>query len=237
MNEVITLQNSWKIIKKRGLLIILLAIFGAGIAATVSSFMITPIYEAKTQILINQKESKAQQVATDLQLINTYNVIITSPAILTKVIDRQSLSTTPEQLMKRIIVSSERNSQVVTIQVLDKDAKKAVDIANEVANVFNEQVPVLMQVDNVNILSTAKLPEHPKPVKPKKLFIIVVAAGISLLIGFALSFLLDLLDSTVKTEEDIESILNVPIIGIVSSFSLNREGDLSFRNRKIRRGH
>ncbi|MFP3813514.1 capsular biosynthesis protein, partial [Bacillus sp. SIMBA_005] len=66
---------------------------------------------------------------TDLRLINTYNVIIQSPAILSKVISRLHLDSTPEKLKEQITVSSASNSQVVNIAVQDKQADMAVNIA------------------------------------------------------------------------------------------------------------
>ncbi|WP_249727624.1 YveK family protein, partial [Bacillus paralicheniformis] len=89
----------------------------------ISYYIQTPIYEAETQLLDNQKSYEnqqlvgAQNVNTDLRLINTYNVIIKSPVILAKVNDVLSLDTTPDELMKQIEVSSANNSQVVNIRV------------------------------------------------------------------------------------------------------------------------
>ncbi|UZN00433.1 hypothetical protein OL548_13040 [Lysinibacillus sp. MHQ-1] len=84
----------------------------------------------------NQQLIGAQNVDTDLRLINTYNVIIKSPVILTKVIDVLALETSPETLMKQIEVSSANNSQVVNIRVQDEDEARAVKIANTIAEIF-----------------------------------------------------------------------------------------------------
>lgn len=195
----------------------------AGATIAVSYFVLTPIYKAETQILVNQKYEKegqylsSQQIDADLQLINTYNVIIKSPVILSKVIDELKLKSTPEKLTEQISVSSANNSQVLTVQVEDKNAEKAVEIANTVAQVFEKEVPSLMKVDNINILSAAKLGENSKPVKPNKLLNTGIATIIGLMLGIGIAILIETFDTRIKSEQDIEEILgNIPVIGLVS---------------------
>lgn len=223
MEESISLIEILKIIQKRLFLILSLVFVCSGISAIISYYVLPPIYEAETQILVNQKNSGQEygwsQLETDLQLIDTYNVIIRSPVILTKVIEKLKLNTTPESLAGQINVSNADNSKVVNIRVEDESPLKSVEIANTVAEVFKEEIPSLMNVDNISILSVAKLSENPSPVKPNKLINVAIAVIIGLMLGVGLAFLLAFLDTTIKTEQDIEEILALPIMGIVKSIS------------------
>lgn len=219
--ETISLQDLFKVLKKRIGLIVSITIGAMLIAGIISYFFLTPIYQGSTQILVNQTKQEQQpiqtsDIQTNLQLINTYNVIIKSPAILTKVIERLDLDTTPSELTNQISVANANDSQVVNITVQDEQAFMAVDIANTVAEVFKEQIPVLMNADNVNILSPAVLPENPSPIKPNKTMNVAIAMVVGLMIGVGLAFLLEYLDTTMKTEQDVEDILGLPILGLVS---------------------
>ncbi|MEZ7172911.1 YveK family protein [Sporosarcina sp. OR05] len=221
MEETISLQDLFSTLKKRIVLIITTVMIAIGLAAIVSYFFLTPIYQASTQILVNQQKYEqnqfnTQEIQANLQLINTYNVIITSPAILTKVIEILDLETTPVELKSKITVNSAQNSQVVNVTVQDTESFRAVDIANTTAEVFQNEIKQLMNVDNVNILSSAVNSENPTPVKPQKLLNIAIAAVVGLMIGVGLAFLLEYLDTTVKTEQDVEEIVGLPLLGIVS---------------------
>ena len=224
MEEVISLQELLKILKKRFVLLFTILILAMTIAGAVSYYFVTPIFQVSTQILINQKQLdqdqfSSQDIDTNLQLINTYNVIIKSPIILSKVIDNLNLKTTPVLLNEQITVNSEQNSQVVTVSAQDPDLQHAVDIANMTAKVFQEEVKTLMNVDNVNILSLAVNTKDISPVKPNPILNIGIAAIIGLMIGIGIAFLLEYLDTTVKTEQDMEELLGLPVIGIISPIS------------------
>jgi len=222
-----SLQEILKIIKKRLWLITCVTIVGLGIAVTLSFYFIAPIYQAQTEILVNQKVTTQEGLwgvnEVDLQLINTYNGIITSSALLNKVIDELELNISTEDLIDKMEVTNENNSKIVNIIVEDEDHQQAVKIANTVSEIFKEEIPSLMNVDNINILSAAKLSENPSPVKPNKPLNIAIGAIIGLMLGIGLAFLLEILDSTIKDEKDIEEILGIPIMGLVGSIPLEKE--------------
>ncbi|KRD84520.1 capsular biosynthesis protein [Bacillus sp. Root147] len=223
MEETISLRELFAVLRKRLWLIVLITIIAATVSAVISFFVLTPVYESKTQILVNQAKSdeqllyNTQAVQTNVQLINTYNDIIKSPAILDKVIKELKLNGSAASLSGQIQVTSAQNSQVAQIVVQDTSAKGATDIANTTASVFQKEVPKLMNVDNVKVLSKATLGENASPVKPQPLFNIAIAIVVGLMVGVGLSFLLEYLDNTVKTEQDIENLLELPVMGVVTT--------------------
>lgn len=221
MEETISLQELFTTLKKRLGLIALLTILAVIIAGVISYTFLTPIYETSTQILVNQEKQEASQVINqniqaDLQLINTYSVIIKSPAILDQVAAQLDLDLSAEQLNQKITVSNAENSQVVNVAVRDEDPAVAVDIANTTANVFQTDITELMNVDNVSILSPAVLKDNPAPVAPNPMLNMAIAAVVGLMLGVGIAFLLEYLDTSIKSDQDIEDVLGVPVLGMIS---------------------
>jgi capsular polysaccharide biosynthesis protein len=222
MEETISLKELLETLKKRLLLIVSITLIAAIISGVVSYFVLTPIYQASTQILVNQKETKDQslynsnQVQTNLQLINTYNVIITSPAILDSVSKELDLDMTAAELKEKITVGSEKDSQVVNISVQDSDAGVAAQIANKTADVFKKEISDIMNVDNVSILAKADVSENPSPIKPRPLLNVAIAIVVGLMAGVGLAFLLEYFNNTIKNEQDIEKILGLPVLGVIA---------------------
>ncbi|WP_318617751.1 YveK family protein [Priestia megaterium] len=222
MEETMSIKELFQTLKKRIWLIALVTIIAAIISAVVSFFVLTPVYESKTQILVNQAKSDQQlynaaEVQTNIQLINTYNVIIKSPAILDKVKNELNLDRTVEELNGQVTVSSAKDSQVVEITVQDSSPHVAAQIANKTAEVFQKQISKIMKIDNVSVLSKAEVKGDVSPVKPHPLLNIAIAIVIGLIFGVGLAVLLEYLDNTVKTEQDIENILELPVMGVITN--------------------
>ncbi|GER67968.1 capsular polysaccharide biosynthesis protein [Weizmannia acidilactici] len=218
MEETISLKELMQVLRKRLSMIALVTLGAMIVTAVVTYFVITPVYESSTQILVNkasddQSMYTTNAVQTNVQLVNTYNVIIKSPAILDKVIDELNLKMTSDELNSKITVSSEQNSQVFTLTVRDTNPYMAAKIANKIGNVFKSEIKKIMKVDNVTIISKAQVAE--KPVQPKPLLNIAIALVVGLMIGIGIAFLLEYLDNTIKDEQDIEQILELPVLGVI----------------------
>ena len=155
----------------------------------------------------------------DAKFIETYNVIMKSPYILDQVIEELDLETTPTGLNGLVNVAQEGESQVIRITVNHEDPAQAVLITNEIAKVFQREISQLMRIDNISILSPAELAENPAPIKPQPLLNMAIALVVGLMAGVGIAFLLEYLDNTIKTEQDVEKILGLPILGAITIIS------------------
>lgn len=227
MEETISLKEIFEVIKKRFMLIIACILGAVLIAAVVSFFVITPIYQSTSQFIVNQSNQNTSEemqvdsgtIRANVELINTYNVIITSSAILDEVIESLDLPYNASTLADKIQVSSEQDSQVVAVTVKDPDPMVATDIANATVAVFQEEIYDLMNVDNVQVLSEAVTSANPAPVDPNPTLNIAIALVLGAMIGVGIAFLLEYFDTTLKTEEDIEKKLGITLVGVVSTMS------------------
>lgn len=231
MEEAISLRELFDTLKKRLWLIVSMTVVATLISGIISYFVLTPIYQASTQILVsedktNQPMYNVSEIQTNLQLINTYNVIIKSPAILDIVINKLELQANIEQLNEQVNVVSEKDSQVVAITVNDKDPYMAAQIANTIADVFQREIVKIMKVDNVSILSEAKVKSDPVPVKPQPILNMAIAMVVGFMIGVGISFLLEYLDNTIKSEQDVERILGLPVLGSISIIDKEQYQDM-----------
>ncbi|MES9684618.1 Wzz/FepE/Etk N-terminal domain-containing protein [Gottfriedia acidiceleris] len=225
MEETISLQELFGVIKKRLVMIISIAVVAAVVTGVISYLFLTPIYQSSTQLLVNQKETKDSsiyqynQVQTNVQLINTYNVVIKSPAILDEVINQLNLDYTVAELTKNITVASEKDSQVFTVTVQDPDPEQAQAIVNMIASVFQTKIKTIMSVNNVTVLAKADLSESPSPIKPNPKLNIAIGFVVGLMVSVGIAFLLEFLDNTVKNEKQLEELLELPILGVITEVS------------------
>lgn len=223
MEETLNLEDILGVIKKNLIMIISLGLLFGAAAAFATAIIMTPQYEANTQVLVTQSQETDgmvdnQDVQASLQLVNTYRDIILSPTVLDDVVENLGLEQTSNALSNKITVNNQDQSQVLTITVSDEFPENAETIANEVADVFQERVSEVMNVDNVSILATAEVGENPSPVSPQPLVNIAIGLILGVLLALGIAFLREFLDKRVKTEEEVEKILDLPVLGTIAKF-------------------
>lgn len=205
-----------QIIKKNLWLLILLPIIFLLLSVVLTFFVLKPQYQASTQVLVNQKkETKnvaVQEVQGNIQLVNTYAEILKSPRILDKV-SKDYNKYSSETLNKMVNVKTQANSQILNINVTDYNKKVSENIANKVANVFKDDMPHIMNVDNVSILATAN--GTAEKVSPKTSVNLIIGLFVGLVLAIFIIALKEMLDKRIKSEEDVERELNVPVLGSI----------------------
>lgn len=216
-SQTMLLSEIFGVLKKNFLLLVLMMLIGGGAAYYLSQYVIAPTYEASTQVLIVPKEEAgtnvidSAQVSSSLSLVNTYRVIMRSPAILNEVQER--VPEAPTDISEILLVESEEDSQVINIVVQYVDPVVATEIANVITRVFASEIPDLMNIDNVRILSEAVVPGD--PIAPN----LVVNTAIGLLAGFvvggALALIRHTFDKRIHDEREAELILSMPVIGSI----------------------
>lgn len=226
---IIDLRQLMIVLKNNVVSIITWMILGLVVALGSVFFLIEPKYSSSIDILVNQKANNAQvQYAAqqaDLQAINTYKDVLTKPIILTPVLkeikNTDNYQGNLNSLAKSIKVSNQTNSQVVTVTVTDKNAYVAAYIANTVGKVFAKKVKKMMQVDNVTIVSDAKV--NSKPVSPNKKLFALAGVVLGLFIGVAIAFIKEFTDKTIKDSSFLTDELGLTNIGSVYHLDINED--------------
>ncbi|GGA98333.1 capsule biosynthesis protein [Macrococcus hajekii] len=222
MNETFNFEEFLKVLRENFKLIIGLMLLGGLVSTAITSFLIEPIYETNTQVLVSQSQSRETITNTDiqasLQLVNTYSDIIKSPSILEEVVKNLDLEYGTSGLSSMIDVSSQNQSQVLNISVTNEKPETAEKIANELANVFQKKIPKIMNVDNVSILAKADVGDNPQPIFPKPIINLGLGIIVGGLIGLALALFRSMLDKRITTEDDVQKYLELPVMGTVAEF-------------------
>ncbi|WP_270912377.1 Wzz/FepE/Etk N-terminal domain-containing protein [Staphylococcus saprophyticus] len=221
MEETIDLSKLFTILKKNMKYLIILPIVFLALSMVITFVFMTPKYSSSTQVLVNQKETDnemmAQQVQSNLQLVNTYSEIIKSPRILDKVSKNLKGKYSSKEISGMLTVSNQAESQILNIAVENESREAASKVANEIANVFSKDVSKIMNVDNVSILSKADT--KGKQISPQPFVNSVVSIFLGLIVALILIFLKEMLDKRIKTEEDVAEILDLPVLGTIQDFN------------------
>ncbi|WP_040211949.1 YveK family protein [Clostridium polynesiense] len=214
------LREYFKIVKKRWLLIVLVTLASTLISAIVSYFVIKPTYKADISVIIGSSPSKDEankqnynDVLMYQKMVKSYSEIVKTRIVAEDVIQSLNLNITANELINMVSVAPKGDTEFITITVKSKDQAKAREIANQYAKSLKKVSAEIRKVDNVQLLDEAVLPTAPD--SPKPLLNMAIAFFLGLMISIGIIFLIEYLDNTVKTQEDMEKMFEIPVIGSI----------------------
>ncbi|WIL69393.1 MULTISPECIES: YveK family protein [Staphylococcus] len=221
MESTIDLTKILRILKNNLKLLIILPLICLLISAIITMFFLDEEFQSSTQVLVNQKESDsqmmAQEVQSNIQLVNTYSEIVKSPRILDKASKELDRKYSTSELSNMITVTNQAESQLLNIDVVSKSGKDSEVVANKIAEVFSDEVPDIMNVDNVSILSTAD--DTTKQVAPKTMMNLIMGIVFGLILACIIIFIKEIFDKRIKSETDVENELELPVLGSIQKFN------------------
>ena len=226
MEETVDLREYFGIVKKRFWIVALITIIAVVVSGVISFFMLNPVYEAKSTLIVNTEKNEETQMITGDQfnvtqkLAVTYGEIIKSRSVLDDVIKNLKLDDEYGDLVKSVTVSPVKDTQIISISVQDTNKEKARDIANEIPKVFKKEVKRITKANDIQVIDKAILPQN--PIKPNKMMNMAIAAVLGAMIGLFVVFLIEYLDNKLKTPQDIEKHLGLSVLGVVPNEKLER---------------
>ena len=216
MEKTLDLSMFITALKKNWKLFILIPVVFVVISLLITTFLMKPKYEANTQVLVNQKESneqyRAQEVQSNIQLVNTYSEILKSPRILEDVAKKDK-NLSASEIGNMLTVTKQADSQILNVSVENHSKADAERIANEIVSVFSKDMPKIMDIDNVSILSKAD--GTASKVSPNLSQNLAIGLVLGLVLTIVIIIFKELFDRRIKTEEDVIRELDIPVLGSI----------------------
>lgn len=222
MMNMIGMVDLFKMLKKRWWVIVLLSLIGIALTTALTNYVLTPRYTSTTQLLVSRQNMNTQsielgEIETNIQMINTYRDIIEDPVVIDKVINELGNTMSEVELQQKVDVITQDDSQIFGIKVTDTNPNRAAEIANLMAATFQENIDGIVNVENVAILSKAKV--NAVPISPNLPLNQVVGLLVGFLLGMILSIILETMDKKVRDEKVITEKLGWIHLGNISEMS------------------
>lgn len=221
--QVISISEIFEALKKRWLFIALITILCAGIAAGVSIFVIEPKYETSTKLFIGKEENiNATYDNNDImmyqRLLKTYSETIKTKDLVYSAIENTNYNLTAEEVLANLNVTTVADTQILVISYKSTNPNEAKVIVGEVTDEFIIKSKELVPNGNVRIIETVEVPE--RPISPNVKMNIAIAFLLGLMISIGLVFLLEYLDNTYKSKEQLEKDLDIPVVGVIPNLEV-----------------
>lgn len=198
-------------------LIVSVGLFFALLMFIVSKFLISPTFESTTKIYILNKQENTAVTYSDVQmgtqLTKDYAELITSRYVLEEVNMQLGLNITYDKLLKKVKVTTPSETRILAITVSDRSPIQAMNIANTVREVAAAHIENVMDIEAVNIVETANLPEI--KASPSVMKWTIAGGLIACFVVCAVILIIYILDDTIKTSDDVERYLQLSTLALI----------------------
>ena len=212
MEEIDLLELFRAVLKYIKLIIVLCIVFGLG-GFLGTKFLITPTYTASTSIYLTPQISESGSLDYNSQMANSKLVtnvvnLLTQNNVMSEVAKDVGMENAAS-VKKCISVTNETNTEIVTVTATTEDPKLSKDIANGTVNTFIKTMQKNLNVRNIEIVDKAKLSYVPSGPSIKKNTMLATMVGFVLGCGYAV--LRFLFDNRLRTKEEAEKYLGIPV--------------------------
>lgn len=231
--EELDLKELFNIFWNKKLQILLIVAIFAVIGIIYTIGFVTPMFSSYTTLVLATADNTsgtektnsitATDVTMNSKLVSTYSEIVKSKNILRQVISNLSINVSEEDLRNNVTVTSVKDTELIEITVSNANATYAAKVANEIARVFTEKVKEIYNINNVHVVDEAEVSSAPSNINHMK--DIVIFAFIGVVIAVAYVLIANMLDTTIKSTEDVEKGFGIPVIAsipLIESFEMER---------------
>ncbi|MHB8625544.1 MAG: YveK family protein [Aggregatilineales bacterium] len=211
------LSDYVRIVRRTGWLVLLAMGLAAG-SAFVFSKLQTPIYRSEQKILIQPARNDFGLTQTLVDLLNSYAQWMSTNTLAQQVIDTLHLDMTPDQLTADVLVSPDRNNDLLNVDVSMTDGNVANDVARTYGELFDQwlikQNQPLQLADRINAVLLDK-PRYGQS-RPTTAVNVLAGALLGLLIGGAAVVAIETASANVvRRATDVERGLQLPVLGAI----------------------
>ncbi len=207
------LHNLW--------LIIIMAILCGSMALAYVKLFVTPVYSSSITLYVSNNQNitttiSNADITTSQKLVSTYRVIMISDKVLSAVIKDSDLDMTTDMLRTKLNVIQEGETEIMRVIATTEDPLLSARIANSIAKVAPEEILRVSKAGFVEIIDEASPATSPDSNASKRRT--MIGGIIGAVLAIVIIFVKEMFDTTLKTKEELQQLLDVPVLGEIPKF-------------------
>ena len=209
-----TLLELFNLLKKKWHLLVVLPLVLGAATAGVSWGVLPNQYTSSVSLYVLSTGSSSSSAVTSSdmtasqQLANDIAVLAESNRVINATTEALGMASLRGY---EIEVSSATTNRVITLSVTGESAESVAIIADRLAEETADAAVEVMALEAVNIVDDAQVPEEPSG--PNRLMYLAVAILAGLFLAVAWVVLIDMIDTSIKSEDEVMEVLGLPVLG------------------------
>jgi capsular polysaccharide biosynthesis protein len=231
--NTITVERVLEILLRRVSAIILVTVVITG-SALGFSLNQTPTYVASVKMLVSQKSPGGPNLGGDIAGLQEVTLTVaravdTEPVAQGVVEQLNQPGLSAGEVLANMSVEPDPGTMFINVSYEDSDPQRAQLIANTIAEMSSQKISDVMLGANpivARIWQPATLPETPVSPDPVRNGIIALLLGG--ILGVGLAFLLEYVDDSWNSPEEVEEVTGVPTFGVIPAFAISASKRVEF---------
>ncbi|MEI7667548.1 MAG: Wzz/FepE/Etk N-terminal domain-containing protein [Erysipelotrichaceae bacterium] len=212
----ISLLEIYHLLKDHIILILVSTFLFTAAAGAYSYFLIKPTYSSSATVFIQPKvyndTVNYTELMTNERLVNTYTQIAKSNAVIDLVYPTFRVDElTKEGIVGALKVASIKDTEIIKFTAVTTDPEVSARLVNKVVSVFITKISSIMELNNLSVIDQAI--SNPSKVGPSNALNALIGALIGFMLAIGFVFLRFFLSNTLKSREEIENYLDIPVLG------------------------
>lgn len=219
--DYIEISQIFSALLRKWYLMVIACVLGAVIAFSYANFFVTPLYRAKSTMLVDLRTSTEEKLSYERvtiaeKYLQTFASIIKTNTVLEPVIEKLDLQESPSSLASKITVAAVEDTLLIKITLDYPDKQKALEIVQTI----DELAPKIIKerIAGGKILEIETPAVSAGPVSPDIFKHTSVGIIIGLVISAGCIILAAIINNKVRSTEDLKRVLDLPILGVISVF-------------------
>ncbi|MBE6915963.1 MAG: hypothetical protein E7471_04945 [Ruminococcaceae bacterium] len=216
----LNLRKVTKTIAEKIWIIVFATVIAAILSFFVTKFLITPQYVSTATLYVQNTENRQIDVGINMvdltaaiKLVDTYIVVMESDLVMDEVAQNIGSQYTGEEIREMFSAASEKETEVLRINVKNEDPVVANQIAEEILRVAPDELIRVVKAGAVEVIDHASYPTVPS--SPNMKWNLFLGTLLGLLLSLIAVVLAEFLKVQIRDEEDLTDIFNIVVIGSV----------------------
>lgn len=219
-----TLTDILDIIFKRIKLLIILPVIFFIVSMVYSFEIVAPTYTSSATFMVLNQTYYDSITYNDLMigsiLISDYQYLATTSSVYQDAAEKLGMENLDGC---KVNVSAVENTRVIKLSVVSTDPEKSANVANALTEALVDKISEIMKVDNITIVEYATVPLGASG--PNRSKIVFIATAVGLIIAVGIVIILEFMDNTLRTSEDVEKSLGIPVLAQISKIETEEDDD------------
>lgn len=219
--QPIDLMQTVNLLLSRIRVILLTVVVFAVAAFGYTRLLVTPLYTTGLTFYIRSSQEVSQnadsvdynELEIARRITETYLIVLKSDVVLEAVADQCELGYSAAQIRSMISATAVEETPIIKMSITNADPEHAVEVANVIAEVAPTRIAEYLEGSAVRILDYPKVPTGPS--SPNFRSNVMIGAVVGLVLSCLAVVVIDMLDVRIKTEEDLEELSDLPILGTI----------------------